>query len=288
MQDGFQVRHLLHRKSAALLETLGQFGNGEVGGVLQSVEEFRTARVGVVVPGKYEVIVVIERPQTGVGGDGKQAEIDHQGREVVDMVVIVLWRPLGVLVVLVSQFRAAFAAKFGQEHPVIVHQPDIPVSLHHDVAMLQVVVGDAQPTQTGGRSAAPLGGDAPQGVRLVEPGADEFAQLLSSHPFHLDHGIPAAADADPAFQVLEVHKGWGEDVDQIVAQLVVASLLVAYLPGEAAHRKRVACDGYRIDASERAGEHQGHPPLVDLHFPGFKFGAFEAQPGILDSLAEIG
>ena len=124
-----------------------------------------------------------------------------------------LRRPLGVLVVLVSQFRAALTAKLRQIHPVVVDQPDAPVSLHHHVAMLQIVVGDAETPQAGGRTSAPLGGDAPECVRLAQPRTDEPAQKLSVHPLHPDYGAPVASKADSLFPVLEVDKGRWKDVE---------------------------------------------------------------------------
>ena len=111
----------------------------------------------------------MEGPKVGVGGDGEQAEVDDEGGEVVYMVIIVCCRSPGVLIVLVSQLRASLTAKLGQKHPVVVDQADAPVSLHHDVAVLQVVVGDAQAAQAGGRAPSPLGGDAPESGGLVEP-----------------------------------------------------------------------------------------------------------------------
>ncbi len=78
------------------------------------------------------------------------------------LLVIVLRRSLWVLVVLVSQLRASLAVKLRQKHAVVVDQADAPVSLHHDIAVLQIVVGDAQPPQARRRATTPLGGYAPE------------------------------------------------------------------------------------------------------------------------------
>ena len=84
------------------------------------------------------------------------------------------------------------------------------------------------------------------------------------------------------------HEGRREDVDQVVAELVVAGLLVLYFAGEATHRILATAYGYLVDAGERSGENEGHPTLVGSQYPGFEIGALEAQPGILNGLAIVG
>lgn len=59
--------------------------------MLQPLEEFGAFWSGVIVPSKYEVVVVMELPpQAAVGSDSEKAEIDYQGREVVYIIVVVL------------------------------------------------------------------------------------------------------------------------------------------------------------------------------------------------------
>ena len=60
------------------------------------------------------------------------------------------------------------------------------------------------PRMLAGGPPAPLRGQAPKGIRLIEPGADETAELLAFDPIHLDDGIPVALDEDTVFEVLEV------------------------------------------------------------------------------------
>ena len=157
-----------------------------------------------------------------------------------------------MLVVLVSQFGATLAAKLGQQHAVVVDEADAPVSLNHDIAVLQVIVCDAQPPQARGGAPTPLCGYPPERVRVVKPGADEPAQQLSVHPLHLDYGVPVSTEADSVCDVLEVDEGGREDVEQVVAQLAVAGLLVTYLTGKASNGKGAASCGYGIDTGEGA------------------------------------
>ena len=164
-----------------------------------------------------------------------------------------------MLVVLVPQFRAALAAKLGQEHPVIVHQPDVPVVLHHHVAVLEIVVGDAEAAQAGGGAAPPLGGQPTEHVRVVEVGFDEFTERHPLHPFHFDDGVPVAAGVYAAFQVLEMNEGGRQDADEVVAQLLVAALLVVGLAGKAAHRELLLPDSDRIDTAKLPEKTRGNP-----------------------------
>ena len=131
-------------------------------------------RVGIVIPGKEQIFFIIKGPQAGVGGDGKQAEVDYQGREVIYVIVIVFRRPLGVLVVPVAQFRAGFPSKLGQEYPIVVHQPDIASSQHHDIAVLQVVVSHFLLEQTAD-CPPPPGCYTLEGIRVVMVSVNEFA-----------------------------------------------------------------------------------------------------------------
>jgi len=122
-----------------------------------------------------------------------------------------------MLVVLVSQLRAALPSKPWQENPVIVDQTDISIPLHHHVTVLQVVVGNAQSTEAGGRTSTPLSGDTPDDLRLAELGADQFVQRLSVYPIHFDNGVPIASYVYSALDVLEMHEGLRKNIDQIVA-----------------------------------------------------------------------
>ena len=47
------------------------------------------------------------------------------------------------------------------------------------------------------------------------------------------------------FEVLEVYEGWGKDVEQVVAQLAVAGLLVGDFSGEAPHGIGLGCQRRR-------------------------------------------
>ena len=177
--------------------------------------------------------------------------------------------------------------ELGQKHAVVVDETDAPISLDHDVAVLQVVVGDSQPSQACRWPTTPLGGYAPEGVRLVEPGTDEPAQQLAIDPFHLDYGVPVSTEADSMFDILEVDEGRREDVEQVAAQLAVAGLLVADLTSEASNGERSVSHRYGVDTGEGPGEDERRAALVEGYFPGFEFGALEAQSGVLDCLAEV-
>jgi hypothetical protein len=72
----------------------------------------------------------------------KEGDINHERGKVVQTNSEVLWRPLRVLVMLVTQFTCQPARHFGYKHPIQIHQSEVPV-LDHDVPMLKIAMGDA-------------------------------------------------------------------------------------------------------------------------------------------------
>ena len=194
-----------------------------------------------------------------VNANGHQRQVDYQGGEVVYLRVIVMVSPLRVLVGPVADLGAGFPKELGQIYAVVVNEAQPARFLDHDVAVLQVVVGDFKAAK-GSVDPAPTGGQAHDDVRPVEMTLDELVQPVALSPVHPDDGVPVALYPYAAFDVLETDKGLRPDSPEVFAQMAVALLLVLDLAGEAAHGDITTGGGHLEHAGEIAREGQWDSP----------------------------
>ena len=95
MQGAFQGRHIGDGASATGFQQGGQAADGGVAVAFQRLEKIGLGGLVEIAFGEDQVIIVVMLPQIGVGGDGQQAEMDYQGREIVYVGAIIPSLPFG-------------------------------------------------------------------------------------------------------------------------------------------------------------------------------------------------
>ena len=134
--------------------------------------------------------------------------MDYEGWEVIHTLIVVLGGLQRMLEVLMPVFGTRLPCVLGQKHRVVVHQTKGAILLHHNVAVLQVVMCDIQRAE-GAHQPPPAGGYDLQAVGRVQVALDKLVHRLAVYPLHFDNGIPVTGDEDALFDVLELHEGRG-------------------------------------------------------------------------------
>ena len=205
-------RHLVDGHAREREQPLGQVAN-----VLRRRAE-KVAVKGAVVRGqevlgpKQQLVMRrsldVLRPQRRIDRQGTQGQVDHQGREVVQIQREVRGLvALRVLVGLHADFQVAAADQGGNAHAVVVDQLQITACGDHHVGVLQIAVGDPRVGQLP-HQLDPAGGRPRQGlsVSFPAPRPDPVEQRLPLDPVHDDQRVPLAVPgrADALVAVLEV------------------------------------------------------------------------------------
>ena len=95
-----------------------------------------------------------------------------------------------VLIVWIARFTGWSTAQRGHEHAVVVDQAQRAAAVDQDVAVLQVAVRDAEPTQLGGPVSTKSALDVRQRARLRQALLDGAVERPAVEPRHLGDRVP--------------------------------------------------------------------------------------------------
>ena len=182
---------------AALLQLPGQLVDLRVpqrGQLLPGLGRERGEEVRL---GEQQVLGVVQgQPEPGIPGQRDQRQVDDQAGEGVEPAVPVVVQ--GVLVVRVAVLGGrGLPGQLRNPDPVEVDQPELPVLVHHDVAVLQVAVGELAPLEQRDQLAPPARQRGQGGG--VGPGYQEVHVLVERpavDPVHGQHRPGRPVDGD--------------------------------------------------------------------------------------------